>query len=70
MITVKRQQDQSSQKVVSTFLKRVKKSNSLARCRKTRYHVKDIPDLVQKLKAIRTADYRSKEELMKRIGKK
>ena len=70
MITVKRQQDQSSQKVVSTFLKRVKKSNSMARARKSRYHTKPLSDLIQKSKAIKTADFYLKDEILKKIGKK
>jgi len=70
MITVQRQETQTSQKVVSTFLKRVKKSNTMARLRKSRYYSKALSTLKKKRKAISTAKYKSEEELIRRVGKK
>lgn len=43
MIIVKRKNDDNSQKVVSTFLRRVKKSNLVARLRKSKHHGKQSP---------------------------
>ena len=57
MIQVVRKGDENSQKVVGTFLKRVKKSNLVARVRKTRYHTKKRTERVAKIKALTTAKY-------------
>ena len=40
MIQITRSDDDSSQKLVSKFMRRVKKANLVARLRKTRYHKK------------------------------
>jgi hypothetical protein len=69
MILVKKNADESSQKVISTFLKRVKKSNLVARKRKTRYHSKGISKLEQKKKAIRTAKWLEKQKILSRTAK-
>lgn len=70
MIIVKRNQEDSSQKVISTFLKRVKKSNLIARKRKTQHSVRPLSDLQKKRKAVRKADYLEKQTIVERIGKK
>ncbi len=70
MILVKRNQEDSSQKVISTFLKRVKKSNLVARKRKIQHLVKPLSKLQKKIKAVRKAAYLAKQEIVERIGKK
>lgn len=57
MIQVVRKNEENSQKLVGTFLKRVKKSNLVARVRKTRYHSKKRTSRVAKLKALSTVKY-------------
>lgn len=70
MILVKRTTDDSSQKVISTFLKRVKKSNLVARKRKTQHKNKPLSDLQKKRKAVRKAEYLAKQSILQRVGKK
>jgi hypothetical protein len=70
MILVKRQPDTTTQKVVATFLKRVKKSGLTGRVRKTLNWIKPKSKLLQKQKAIRIFEYNKKAELMERMGKK
>jgi hypothetical protein len=70
MITVKRNQEDSSQKVISSFLKRVKKSNLVARKRKTQHLTKPLSDLQKQRKAVRKADYLAKQIIVEKIGKK
>ena len=50
MILVKRQPDTTTQKVVATFLKRVKKSGLTGRVRKTLNWIKPKSKLLQKQK--------------------
>jgi hypothetical protein len=50
MITVKRHGEDSSQKVISNFLKRVKKSNLVARKRKTQFVPAKLSPLRKKRK--------------------
>lgn len=69
MITVKRGNEDSSQKVVSLFLKRVKKSNLIARKRKTQYNSKDLSHLQKKLKAMRRAKYADEQIILERTGR-
>jgi hypothetical protein len=57
MILVKRQPEESTQKVVSNFLKRVKRSNLVARKRKTQHFTKHISKLMQHKKAVRREKY-------------
>jgi hypothetical protein len=57
MIYVKRTGEATSQKVLASFLKRVKKFNLVARKRKTKYHLKKTSALQQHRKAIRKARY-------------
>ncbi|NJK70865.1 MAG: hypothetical protein HC932_01160 [Thermales bacterium] len=52
MITVKRKPDESSQKVASNFLKRVKKSNLIARKRKTQITTKPLSHLQKNVKLL------------------
>ncbi len=57
MILVKRQPEDSTQKIVSNFLKRVKKSNLVARKRKTQYFTSKPNKLFRHLKAVRKRKY-------------
>ncbi len=70
MIYVKRGQNDTPQKVIGAFLKRVKKSSLVARKRKTKHYSKPSSDLVKKRKALMRAGYEAKRELLERIGKK
>jgi len=69
MIVVKRNNDESSQKVVSTFLKRVKKYNLVARKRKTKFSAKPASHLQKKRKAIRSAEYEARQKIVSRVTK-
>lgn len=69
MIHVKRTTDESSQKIIGSFLKRVKKFNLIARKRKTQNYSKPISTLRKKQKAIRQAIYKQKQEIIARIAK-
>lgn len=66
MIYVKRNPEESSQKIVGSFLKRVKKYNLIARKRKTQNHAKPLSHLQKKRKAIRKAVYLEKQEIVAR----
>lgn len=57
MIYVTRQEGDSLTKVVSTFMKRSKKANVVARGRKTKHFSKKISHLKKKVKAINIANY-------------
>jgi hypothetical protein len=70
MIYVKRNNEDSSQKVISSFAKRVKKSNLVARKRKTQHLTKPLSDLQKNRKAVRSAAYYAKQIIVERIGKK
>jgi hypothetical protein len=69
MITVKRNAEDTPQKVVSTFLKRVKKSNLVARKRKIKILVKPLSHLEKKRKALRKTKYLATQTLVDKIGK-
>lgn len=69
MITVKRNTEDTPQKVVSTFLKRVKKSNLVSRKRKIQVLVKPLSHLEKKRKALRKAKYFETQTLVDKIGK-
>jgi hypothetical protein len=69
MIFVQRKKDESSQKTVSVFLKRAKKSNVVARSRKTQFRTKKLSDLEKKRKAMRIADYAEKKIVLDKISK-
>lgn len=70
MIFVKKSREDSNQKVVSLFLKRVKKSNLIARKRKTKHTEKPLSDLEKKRKAIRVAKYAENLTVLERTSKK
>lgn len=57
MIIVKRTGEMSTQKVISTLVKRAKKYNTVARKRKTAHWNGNPSKLVQKNKAIRKMKY-------------
>ena len=69
MIYVKRNADESSQKVISSFLKRVKKSNLVSRRRKTQVATKPLSYLKRKKKAMRIAKYAEKMVILNRTSK-
>lgn len=69
MIVVKRTSEDSSQKVVSTFLKRVKKSNLVARKRKIQFQAPKLSPLRKKRKALSRIDYQEKKSYQLKISK-
>lgn len=69
LIFVKRSGDESSQKVISTFLKRVKKTNLVNRKRKTQFHSKQASSLAKKKKAVRTAKYLEQQVILSKSAK-
>lgn len=62
MIHVSRQEGDSTTKIVSKFMKRTKKSNLVARARKTKHFSKPISHLKKKTKAINSANYIEKQK--------
>lgn len=69
MITVRRSTEDTPQKVVSTFLKRVKKSNLVSRKRKIQILIKPLSHLEKKRKALRKSTYLVTQTLADKIGK-
>jgi hypothetical protein len=63
MIYVKRNSDESSQKVVGQFLKRVKRYNLINRSRKTQFRSKPLSHLKKKQKAVSKAAYLRQQEI-------
>jgi hypothetical protein len=57
MITVVRTEKDTTQKVISSFMKRAKKYNLVQRARKTKYFGKALSHLKKKTKAINTAKF-------------
>ena len=69
MITVKRHGEDSSQKVISNFLKRVKKSNLVARKRKTQFDPAKMSPLRKKRKALQRISFEQKKALQDKVSK-
>ena len=69
MITVKRKKDESSQKLVSMFLKRTKRANTVNRKRKTQFRSKKKSPLEKKRRAMRIADYAVTKNLLDKSSK-
>jgi hypothetical protein len=69
MITVRRNPEDTPQKVVSMFLKRVKKSNLVSRKRKIQILIKPLSHLEKKRKALRKSKYLETQTLVDKIGK-
>lgn len=69
MIKVVKKEEDNNQKIVGTFLKRVKKANQINRIRKTKDYSKSLSALQQKKKALRIAAYKVKQENKQSFGK-
>jgi hypothetical protein len=69
MIYVKRNPEESSQKAISMFLKRVKKYNLVARKRKTAFAIKPPTHLQKQRKAIRKANYLQQQKISSKSSK-
>jgi hypothetical protein len=69
MIYVKRNSDETSQKVVGSFLKRVKKFNLISRKRKTQYHSKPLSHLKKKTKAVKKSQFLAAKEIAARSAR-
>lgn len=70
MIIVKKVGETTTQKVISSFIKRAKKYNIVARVRKTAHYLKPISDLMAKRKAIRKAKYLDEQLNSAKLAKK
>lgn len=57
MISVTRKEGENSTKVVSNFIRRVKRSNMIARARKTQNFTKKRTHLIAKTKKLKTVKY-------------
>jgi hypothetical protein len=68
MITVRRKQDDTAQKVIGDFLKRVKKSNLISRKRKIQVLIKPLSHLEKQRKAFRKAKYAAEQVVVERTG--
>jgi hypothetical protein len=69
MINVTRNNEDSNQKLISTFLKRVKKSNLVARKRKTQFAPAKVAKLRKKRKALSRIDYDEKQKMIQKTAK-
>lgn len=69
MITVRKNAEDTPQKVVSTFLKRVKKSNLVSRKRKIQVLIKPLSHLEKKRKALRKSSYLASQTILDKMGK-
>ena len=70
MIKVVRSAEETSQKIVGVFLKRVKKSNLIARKRKTQIEPAKVSHFKKHKKAVRKMQWLKAQEIRERIGKK
>jgi hypothetical protein len=68
MIFVKRSSEDSSQKVLSLFMKRVKKSNLVSRKRKSQFQAKKDSPLRKKRKALQRKAYEAKKALAEKLS--
>jgi hypothetical protein len=69
MILVKRNAEESNQKVISLFVKRVKKSNLVARKRKTQFAPAKMSPLRKKRKAIQKISWEDKKIAAGKVSK-
>jgi len=69
MIHTTKHNDESSQKVISNFIKRVKKYNLVARKRKTQVVTKDLSYLKRKRKAISRIAFETKKRAAEKTAK-
>jgi len=69
MIKVVKKDGDNNQKVIGTFLKRVKKANQVNRIRKSKFAPGNVSHLKKKRKAMRIADYAEKQKTEQGFGK-
>lgn len=69
MILVKKNPEDSNSKVISTFVKRVKKSNLVARKRKTQFEPAKLSSLRKKRKALQRLDWDAKKAISSKVTK-
>lgn len=69
MIYVKRNGEETTQKLIGNFLRRVKRSNLVNRGRKTQFFSKAISHLKKKTKAVKTAKFLRNKEVESRTQK-
>jgi hypothetical protein len=70
MIKITRNGEETSQKIIGMFLKRVKKSNLVARKRKTQIEPAKMSFFKMNKKAVRKAQYLEAQAIREKIGKK
>ncbi len=70
MISVKKSSpDDTTQKIINFFLKRVKKSNLVARKRKTQFKASVLSPLRKKQKALQKIAYNLKKQNLDKLSK-
>ncbi len=69
MIEVKKQSEDTTQKVIGTFLKRVKKYNLVTRKRKIQVAPGKVSKLRKKRKALSRIDFEQKKALAEKISR-
>ena len=70
MIKVVRSGDETSQKVIGAFLKRVKKSNLIARKRKTQIAPLKMSYFKRNRKAVKREKWLAAQAIREKVGKK
>jgi hypothetical protein len=70
MIKVVRSGDETSQKIIGVFLKRVKKSNLVARKRKTQFMQEHFSYYRRNQKAVKREKWLAAQAIREKIGKK
>jgi hypothetical protein len=68
MIFVKKGAEDSTQKLLSLFMKRVKKSNLVSRARKSKFQTKSDSPLRKKQKALQRKAYETKKALAEKLS--
>jgi hypothetical protein len=70
MIKVVRTGEETSQKIIGVFLKRVKKSNLIARKRKTQIMAPHMSYFKRKTKAVKREKFLAERAIADKVGKK
>jgi DNA-binding GntR family transcriptional regulator len=70
MISVKKTGEISTQKLITSFLRRVRKYGTIVRSRKTQYYIKPISELQQHRKAVRKAKWLEAQSNRTKMAKK
>lgn len=69
ILVTRHNSEDTSQKIISGFLKRTKKFNLVARKRKTQFFPAKVSKLRRKRKALQRIAYENKQKLIEKIAK-